>query len=123
MARQRLPVPKLSPKAAERLAELIDLLDPLGRAVAGASVRQPSLRSKSRRPGRDLRLPPPGTMLSRWYKGREISVRIGEGGFEWEGRRYPSLSAIAEEVTGAHWNGLLFFGIVRQEKKPKRASA
>jgi hypothetical protein len=62
-------------------------------------------------------------MLSRWYKGREISVRIGEGGFEWEGRRYPSLSAIAEEVTGAHWNGLLFFGIVRQEKKPKRASA
>lgn len=118
MAKPARIVPTLSAKATHRLAELITLVDPLGRAVARASGRQPTHRLKPRRPQRDLRLPPPGTMLSRWYKGREISVRIVEIGFEWEGRRYPSLSAIAGEVTGVHWNGLLFFGIVHQEKKP-----
>ncbi len=65
---------------------------------------------------RNIRLPKPGDILSRVYKGRQITVRVLESGFEYEGRRFRSLSAIAKAVTGAHWNGLLFFGIVRQER-------
>jgi len=73
-------------------------------------------QKKSLRLGRDARLPMPGSVLRRNYQGREILVRVLEGGFEFEGRRYRSLSAIAKAVTGAHWNGMLFFGLVVQEK-------
>jgi hypothetical protein len=39
-------------------------------------------------------------------------------GFEWNGRPYRSLSAIAREVTGQRWNGLLFFGLTKRARKP-----
>lgn len=74
--------------------------------------------SRTKCPGRDLRLPPPGNWLRREYRGRDILVHVLDRGFEFDGRRYRSLSAIAKAVTGAHWNGLLFFGLVRQEKSP-----
>jgi len=123
-------MPALSPAAAKRLAELIALLDPLGKAVVRASGRAkggptntqlsplPARRIRPCQSSRDLRLPPPGSVLSRWYQGNEVSVRVFERGFEWDGQRYRSLSAIARRVTGAHWNGLLFFGIVQQDRKP-----
>jgi hypothetical protein len=38
-------------------------------------------------------------------------VKVLDNGFECDGRRYKSLSAIAQEVTGSKWNGFLFFGI------------
>jgi hypothetical protein len=50
------------------------------------------------------------------YKGRELIVRVLDRAFEYDGRRFRSLSAIAQAVTGAHWNGLLFFGLVTQKK-------
>ncbi len=58
----------------------------------------------------DSRLPPPGSYLEREYKGRRIIVKVLVGGFEFEGRLYRSLSAVATEVTGTKWNGFLFFG-------------
>ena len=58
---------------------------------------------------RDLRLPPPGTSLVRNYKDRQIEVRVLETGFEFEGERYKSLTAIAKIVTGTHCNGFRFF--------------
>jgi hypothetical protein len=67
---------------------------------------------------RDQRLPPPGTALERHHDGKTVRVMILEDGFEYEGRRYRSLSAIAREVTGTIWNGLLFFNLVR--RKPAR---
>ena len=73
-------------------------------------------QKKRRSLTRDIRLPPPGEYLRRDYRGRDILVRILDRGFEFEGRRYRSLSAIAKAVTGAHWNGLLFFGLVKQDK-------
>ena len=63
-------------------------------------------------PSRDPRLPLPGTLLARDFKGRDIVVKVLDNGFEFEGRRYKSLSAIAKEVTGSKWNGFLFFGLV-----------
>jgi hypothetical protein len=56
------------------------------------------------------RLPMPGTVLTREYKGRLIQVEVLEDGyFEYEGSKYRSLSAVAKAVTGSHWNGYLFF--------------
>jgi hypothetical protein len=38
-------------------------------------------------------------------------VTVLPDGFEYQSRRYRSLSAIAREVTGTRWNGLVFFGL------------
>jgi hypothetical protein len=64
----------------------------------------------SRRPRADLR---PGTRFVREWNGRTISVLAVDDGFLWEDRRYPSLSSIAKEVTGAHWSGPRFFGLAQ----------
>ena len=63
---------------------------------------------------RDWRLPAPGSLLTRRLDDRQIVVKVLEEGFEFESRRYRSLSAIAREVTGTRWNGLLFFGLAER---------
>lgn len=64
-------------------------------------------------PGRDSRLPPPGNWIERPYKGRTIRVLVVADGFEYEGQRFKSLSAVAKAVTGSHTNGFLFFRLGR----------
>lgn len=59
----------------------------------------------------DRRLPFPGTLLTREYKGRTIQVLVLRNGFEWEGETYRSLSAVAKAITGSHTSGFLFFGL------------
>ena len=54
----------------------------------------------------------PGTRLIRVWKGREHSVTVRAGDFEYQGRPYGSLSAIARQITGTRWNGLVFFSHV-----------
>ena len=66
---------------------------------------------------RDSRLPSPGTVLSRRYRGREIRVLVFEDGYEWDGRKFDSLSAVARAVTGQHWNGRLFFGLTERKRR------
>jgi hypothetical protein len=66
---------------------------------------------------RDSRLPKVGATITKTYKGRTINVRVRENGFEYEGREFRSLSAIAKHVTGAIWNGFLFFGLGKRENK------
>ena len=54
----------------------------------------------------------PGTRLVREWRGQTLSVLVTEDGcFDWNGKRYASLSMIAREVTGAHWSGPRFFGL------------
>ena len=57
----------------------------------------------------DHRLPPPGTILTRPYKGQLVQVQVLTEGFAYAGRVYPSLSAVAKAVTGSHTNGFHFF--------------
>jgi hypothetical protein len=57
------------------------------------------------------RLPGPGTVLTRTYRGARVSVTVRPDGFEHDGRMYGSLSAVARAVTGTQWNGHLFFGL------------
>ena len=54
-----------------------------------------------------------GTQLIREWRGVEHKVTVLADGFEWEGRRYKSLSAVARAITGTRWNGLTFFGVKR----------
>ena len=60
---------------------------------------------------RDRRLPVPGTIITKDYKGTNISVKILDRGFEYNGKAYKTLTAIAKEITGSHWNGYLFFSL------------
>lgn len=53
----------------------------------------------------------PGTALKREYKGHTVRVKVLANGFEWEGERYKSLTAVAKAVTGKHWNGYHFFNL------------
>lgn len=74
-------------------------------------------------PAHHSQFPKPGTVLRREYKGRVIVVRVLPRGFEYEGQAYRSLSAIAREVTGAHWNGVNFFGLPSARRRAKTESA
>ena len=113
----------LSELASERLAQLMESLDPLGEAAARRGNRDQSRERGEHRikasvsQSREIRLPKPGAAIRRIYKGREIVVRVLDDAFEYDGKRYRSLSAIAQAITGAHWNGLLFFGLTRQNKR------
>jgi len=53
----------------------------------------------------------PGTRLVRAYRDKVHTVEVLADGFEWDGRQFGSLSAIAKEITGTSWNGLTFFGV------------
>jgi hypothetical protein len=54
---------------------------------------------------------PAGSRLVREWNGRTHVVDITEHGYRWTGRAFRSLSAIAREITGAHWSGPRFFGL------------
>jgi hypothetical protein len=66
----------------------------------------------------DARLPMPGSLIVKKYKDRTIVVKVLNEGFEYDGRRFTSLSAIAGEITSTRWNGFAFFGL---EKEARRA--
>ncbi|MBU1319377.1 MAG: DUF2924 domain-containing protein [candidate division Zixibacteria bacterium] len=66
---------------------------------------------------RDPRLPKTGTTITKKYKGKTINVRVLTKGFECQGREFPSLSAVAKHITGAIWNGFLFFGLIERQGK------
>jgi Protein of unknown function (DUF2924) len=57
----------------------------------------------------DHRLPPPGTILTRPYKGQQLHVQVLTDGFAYAGHVYPSLSAVAKAITSTHCNGYHFF--------------
>lgn len=103
-------------RRAEELADDADLRTRAPRAEPAtggrplvAPIRVPSSRA-----------PTPGTVLTREYKGRLIVVRVLPKGYEHEGKVYRSLTAIANEVTGGHWNGRLFFNLAGPNKRERQ---
>lgn len=64
----------------------------------------------------DPRLPPPGCFLERRYKGGIVRVLVLTDGFEYEGKRYRSLSKVASDITGTTYNGFIFFKLGRKAK-------
>ncbi len=54
----------------------------------------------------------PGTRLLKTWRGKTYSVLVGDNGFIFDDRLFPSLSPIAEEITGTHRSGPRFFGLL-----------
>ena len=52
-----------------------------------------------------------GTRLIREFRGKKHQITVIPEGYEYNGKKYKSLSAIANEITGTHWNGRKFFGV------------
>ncbi|MCW5581168.1 MAG: DUF2924 domain-containing protein [Luteimonas sp.] len=94
---QELAYGGLSPAARERLDALADQV---------GQGRQLSVKLKTDRPVT-------GTRLVREWQGVEHTATVLADGYDYEGRRYKSLSAIARAITGTQWNGPLFFGLKR----------
>jgi hypothetical protein len=63
---------------------------------------------------RDPRVPAPGTALKAEHKGTVYTAKVLPDGFEHEGKRYRSLSAIAKEITKCSWNGFAFFNLAKK---------
>jgi hypothetical protein len=115
---QELAYGGLSDTAKARIAGLAPAGFVRGRVPPGFTP--PTDTSASPAPAkavRDPRLPSPGTVLTRKYRGREIRVVVTEDGFEWDGRRFASLTEVARAVTGQHWNGRLFFGLTERKRR------
>ena len=96
---QELAYGGLKPETKKRLQALVDELEAESQSAA-------SRRSTS--PEQNLLV---GTRLLREWQGIEHTVTVLDGGFEWEGRPYASLSSVARAITGTRWNGPLFFGL------------
>ena len=79
------------------------MLDLLADEVEGTLTRKSQIA--------DPRNPVTGTKLIRDWDGVEHTVTVLKDGFDWGGRRYKSLSAIARAITGTQWNGYRFFGL------------
>lgn len=59
----------------------------------------------------------PGARLVREWRGETHDVLVVEGGYEWRGQRWTSLSMIAREITGTRWSGPRFFGLEKRSSK------
>lgn len=57
----------------------------------------------------------PGIQLMREWNGRTYCVEVADDGFIMDGKQYRSLTAIAKRITGAHWSGPRFFGLVERK--------
>ncbi|HIK91494.1 MAG: DUF2924 domain-containing protein [Pirellulaceae bacterium] len=102
----------LSERARQRAVELANEADirmtpPKAKPVTTTSTERTV--TSAVRFACDNRLPLPGTVLTREYKGDTLQLRVLEHGFEYEGEVYRSLSAVAKAITGSHTNGFHFF--------------
>ncbi|QQA42010.1 DUF2924 domain-containing protein [Pelagovum pacificum] len=86
--------------------ETIRRLERLGEDLDGGDRHKRYIRTD--------RMPIAGTRLIREWQGVEHVVTVTKDGFEWQGRPYKSLSAIARGITGTRWNGWVFFGLKNQ---------
>ena len=84
--------------------ETIRRLERLGEELDGGDRTKRGIRA-------DRDRPITGTRLLREWQGVEQVVTVTADGFEWQGRPYKSLSAIARAITGTRWNGWTFFGL------------
>jgi len=107
---QELEYGGLSVESQGKIQELIQKYDPVNnKAVRPENTSQNEPKKANLK--RDKRLPIPGTVITKEYKGIKLQVKILESGFEYSNKVYKTLTAIAKEVTGAHWNGYLFFNL------------
>jgi hypothetical protein len=107
----------LSVQARQRALAISDDRDLRLRADSALNTGEPGPRARNHR-STDLRLPLPGTVLTRSFKGKTVKVCVLPDGFRYQDRRFRSLSAVAEHITGTRWNGYVFFSL--QNRRSQR---
>ncbi|MBR0679331.1 DUF2924 domain-containing protein [Roseomonas eburnea] len=90
--------------------ETLARLEALGEQLDGGKIAVRRMRGDDK--------PITGTQLIREYQGVEHVVTVTRDGYDYCGRPYQSLSAIARAITGTRWNGRVFFGL-----RPSRSAA
>ncbi len=99
---QELTYGGLKPATLERLEALGEQLD-------GGNITLRRIRADDKQIA--------GTRLIREWQGVEHTVTVLNDGYEWQGRPYRSLSAIARAITGTRWNGWVFFGLKNTKRR------
>jgi len=114
----------ISDAALARALEIADEAELKGKPRPALVPIEPERQGTRKRPRtrQDVRLPPLGTELTRFYRDRTIVTTIAAKGFLYKGQTYPSLSSVARAATGTRWNGLLFFGLAKRGDSPRTAS-
>lgn len=101
----------LSNEAKTQIINLIEKYDPINNKALRPQIVSAGKTVVSIPFMRDKRLPIPGTIIQKKYKGQDYHIKVLDKGFEYKDTYYKSLSAIAFEITGAHWNGFDFFSL------------
>ncbi len=91
-------------------AATVARLEALGEDLDGGKIEVRRKRADER--------PIAGTRLIREWKGVEHTVTVLDDGYDYEGRRYQSLSAVARAIAGTRWSGPLFWGL-RNHRRDK----
>jgi hypothetical protein len=109
----------LSERARQRATELANdanlrLSPPKVRPTAPAPDRVETVVMPKKG---NRRVPVPGTSITRLYKGRTLEVKVMPHGFEFDGKVFKSLSAVAKAITGSHCNGYFFFRLGKEARQ------
>jgi hypothetical protein len=107
---QELKCGGLSEKARNEIGKLIKEYDPINNRAIRQGTGLDNSSGKSFKV-RDGRLPIPGTIITKEYKGAMLQVKVLEKGFERNGRFFKSLTGLTKEITGSHWSGYNFFDL------------
>ena len=92
-------------------------------AASDAATKLDAALSTATTEPRDPRVPPVGTVVRRVFDGKTHEVTVCVEGFEYAGRKYKTLSAIATQIAGTRWNGYLFFGLKKRGDGASEESA
>jgi hypothetical protein len=114
------------PESAIELARSIARDTPLrNRVLTNADRRRAGMpmdysSTTTIEPAHDARTPLPGGLIVKQYRGKTYVVTVRDNGFEYEGCLFPSLSAVALEITRTKWNGYLFFGLTKEKTNGRK---
>jgi hypothetical protein len=114
---QSLAEGDITERARRRAAELANDAD-IRRKAPTSPPAAPDAATRTRTcrlpTNSDRRVPIPGSVITRAYKGETLEVKVLADGFEYEGETYKSLSAVAKRITGSHCNGYHFFRLTKE---------
>jgi len=103
---------KATTKKAAR--KTVKTADPKSRK--SMATKKVSTKRTTKPTNRDPRLPAIGTKLTRTFKGEQVVVKVVDGGFEYQGGTFTSVSAVARRITGYAISGPVFFHLVESKR-------
>lgn len=111
--KKRTPVlPEEHTSEELQLREYADKINPLAELIKKKQAHKDRKSPDNHgRKLRDVRVPLPGSVLEKDYKGKRLVVKVLEVGFEYESKYYKTLSGVAVAITGQHISGYYFFGL------------